>query len=95
MLTNFRILETKQFQDDLQQDFEGQRSRILDKLKTVVYPQLRENPFVGPQIKKLKNYRPSTWRYRIQHIRFFYEIDDDSYIISMIAATARKDAYTR
>jgi len=93
-LTKFRIFETKQFQDDLAQDFEGQRTRILNKLKTMVYPQLRENPYSGQQIKKLKNYRPSTWRYRVAHIRFFYEIDEEEHIISMIAATARKDAYS-
>ena len=44
-------------------------------------------------IKKLRNYKPDTWRYRIGDYRFFYEIDDKEKIVFMIAADNRGDAY--
>ncbi len=76
MLDNFRIFEASQFLSDLEQDFSGQRERIKVKLRGYVYPQLRKQPFFGKNIKKLVNYKPQTWRYRIGDYRFFYEIDD-------------------
>lgn len=66
---------------------------IRKKLSDYVYPQLRDNPYMGKNIKKLKNYKPDTWRYRIGKYRFFYEIDENDDIVFMIAADARKDSY--
>lgn len=74
-------------------NFRGQGGRIREKLKEYVYPQLKENPHFGKNIKKLKNYQPETWRYRIGRYRFFYEIDDREGIVFMIAADDRKDSY--
>lgn len=89
----YKIFETNQFINDLSKDFEGQGKRIKKKLLEYVYPQLRTNPFFGKNIKKLKNYSPDTWRYRIGKYRFFYEIDTEDKIISMIAAESRQDIY--
>ncbi|MCI0469162.1 MAG: hypothetical protein L0Y62_03750 [Nitrospirae bacterium] len=61
-MDNYRIFETDQFLDDLTQDFEGKGKRIRKKLLEYVYPQLRNNPYLGKNIKKLKNYKPDTWR---------------------------------
>lgn len=74
-MDKFKIFETDQFLQDLSQDFKGQGERIAKKLWEYVYPQLRDNPHFGKNIKKLKNYQPETWRYRIGDYRFFYEID--------------------
>jgi mRNA interferase RelE/StbE len=63
------------------------------KLKTVVYPQLSRYPHFGPNIRKLKNYEPETWRYRIGAWRFFYEIDEKERVVFMIAASHRSSAY--
>ena len=90
---NFRIFETKNFTKDLEQDFSGQREKILEKLEYFVYHQLRKNPYFGRNIKKLKNYEPDTWRYRIGDYRFFYEIDDKRKIVFMTAADSRGSAY--
>ena len=92
-MDNFKIFETKQFLKDLEQDFTGQKERIKTKLTTYVYPQLRQNPYFGKNIKKLLNYKPDTWRYRIGNYRFFYEVDDRKKIIFMIAADNRQKAY--
>lgn len=89
----FKIFETDQFAKDLQQDFSGQQSRIIKKLNVYVYPQLRENPYFGKNLKKLRNFQPDTWRYRIGDYRFFYTIDDKKKIVFMIAADSRGSAY--
>ena len=91
-LDNFKIFETNQFLKDLDQDFSGQQERIKKKLKNYVYPQLRQNPYFGKNIKRLKDYMPDTWRYRIGNHRFFYTIDDHKKIIFMIAADTRESA---
>jgi mRNA interferase RelE/StbE len=92
-LNNYRIFETDQFQKDLHQIARSGQSKIEDKLREYVYPQLRQHPHYGANIKKLKNFSPETWRYRIGAWRFFYEIDEDEYIVSMLAASHRSSAY--
>ena len=89
----FKIFETDQFLQDLSQDFKGQGETIAKKLKDHVYPQLRDNPYFGKNIKKLKNYQPETWRYRTGSYRFFYEVDEKESIVYMLAVDARKDSY--
>lgn len=88
-MAEFRIFETRQFLEDLEQDFSGQQERVTRKLLSYVYPQLRQNPYVGQNIKKLRDYRPQTWRYRIGDWRFFYTIDDRQHLVFMISADAR------
>lgn len=92
-MANYRIFETDQFLEDLSKDFEGHGKRIKKKLLDYIYPQLKQNPYFGKNIRKLRDYKPETWRYRAGKYRFFYEIDDKSRIIYMIAAEARKDSY--
>jgi len=89
LLTKFRIFETNQFLKDLKQDFNGQQERIKTKLVNYVYPQLTQNPYFGKNIKKLVNYKPDTWRYRISSYRFFYEIDNQNKIVFMISVDNR------
>jgi mRNA interferase RelE/StbE len=91
----FRIFETKTFLASLEQDFEGQIDKIKVKLRTQVYQQLKESPLFGPNIKKLRNWTPPTWRYRIGSYRFFYEIDSENKIVSMLLAEHRGRAYKK
>ena len=67
--------------------------KIVQKLGDFVYPQLRQHPHFGPNIKKLKDFTPETWRYRIGAWRFFYEIEEKDKIIFMVAAFHRGSAY--
>ena len=92
-MSNFRVFETNQFLSDLQVDFKGQNKRIKEKLRAFVYPRLKEQPCFGPNIRKLKNYRPEMWRYRIGSFRFFYEIDEKLKMVKMISADNRQDIY--
>ena len=89
----YRIFETEQCRKDLQSTARAGHEEIAGKLRRFVYPQLREHPHFGPHIRKLKGYTPETWRYRIGSWRFFYEIDDQERVVSMIAASHRGSAY--
>jgi mRNA interferase RelE/StbE len=64
----------------MERNFNGKGEKLRKKLIGHVYPQLRNNPYFGKNIKKLKNYSPDTWRYRIGGYRFFCEIDDKAHI---------------
>ena len=92
-MADFRIFETSQFQKDLQEDFRGQQARIQRKLATYVYPQLRANPYVGKNIKKLRDAMPETWRYRIGDYRFFYRVDERQRLVFMLTVDHRGHAY--
>ena len=93
MLSDFRIFETDQFREDLRNIFGAGEEKIVGKLRKYVYPQLRQQPYFGKNIKKLKGYTPETWRYRIGDYRFFYEIDDKKKTVFMIAAGLRAKSY--
>jgi mRNA interferase RelE/StbE len=92
-LNNYRIFETEQFQKDLKQIALSSQQKVSQKLLDFVYPQLREHPHFGLNIKKLKGFDPETWRYRIGAWRFFYEIDEKVKIVYMLAASHRSRAY--
>ncbi len=89
----FRIFETRQFSKDLAGFGPAVRNRIESKLQAYVYPILRQNPYLGPNIKRLKNWDPPTWRFRVGEWRFFYEIDEADRSVLMISADHRKQAY--
>jgi mRNA interferase RelE/StbE len=93
LLNKYRIFETKQFQKDLEQIARSGHSKVAQKLRDFVYPQLRKHPHFGPNIKKLKEFTPDTWRYRIGAWQFFYVIDGEEKVAFMIAASHRSSAY--
>lgn len=71
------------------------RDRIFIEKKLVrnVYPQLKEEPHYGSNIKKLVDYKPETWRYRIGRYRLFYVADEKEKIIYILTIDLRKDVY--
>jgi mRNA interferase RelE/StbE len=92
-LSEYRLFETEQFQEDLRRLAKSGHARLLAKLRGVVYPQLIQHPHFGPHIKRLRGYTPGTWRYRIGAWRFFYEIDEEEHVVFLIAASHRSSAY--
>jgi mRNA interferase RelE/StbE len=92
-LSDFRILETAQFVADLERISPARKDQIVQKLRAFVYPQLREQPYFGTHIKKLRGFKLETWRYRIGSYRFFYNIDDRERIVVMAAADTRQQSY--
>lgn len=93
MSGGFRVFETEQFQEDLRQIARAGHPKVVDKLRQVVYPQLRDHQRFGPHVRKLRAYEPETWRFRIGSWRFFYEVDDEERIVFMTAASHRGSAY--
>ncbi len=92
-MADFRLFETDQFSKDLRRLSRAGHREVVEKLRRVVYRQLQEHPHAGPNIRRLKGYEPSTWRYRIGVWRFFYEIDEEERVVFLIAAAHRGSAY--
>jgi mRNA interferase RelE/StbE len=92
-LSEYRLFETQQFQVDLRRLARSGHSRLLAKLRGVVYPQVIQHPHFGPNAKRLRGYTPGTWRYRIGAWLFFYEIDEEEHVVFLIAASHRSSAY--
>lgn len=92
-MREYRIFETEQFAQDLRRIARAGHADVVRKLHDIVYPRLKQHPHFGPHIRKLKNYEPETWRYRIGAWRFFYEIRDREGIVMMTAASHRGSAY--
>ncbi len=92
-LYNYRIFETNQFIFDLENIQKNIRQKIYSKIQQYVYSQLGLNPFYGKNIKKLVNFKPLTWRYRIGNYRIFYEIDDKEKIVYILTIDIRYKAY--
>ena len=92
-MSEFRVFETAQFLDDLEKIAPARRDKLEDKLRGSVYPRLREQPYFGTNIKKLRDFNPETWRYRIGSYRFFYIVDGKEKIVFMVAAGTRQQSY--
>lgn len=93
MPSRYRIFETDQFLKDLRKQkiaLDGKRYR---KITNYVYDQLRANPLYGKNIKKLKDWKPETWRYRIGDLRLFYVIEIEEKVVSIVAIEPRDKAY--
>ena len=85
---NFQIAETKEFQKNIKK----LESKIYTKIKNIVYPQLKKNPFYGTNIKKLKGEYEGVYRYRLGSYRLFYVIDNDKIIVIITTISHRKNA---
>jgi mRNA interferase RelE/StbE len=71
----------------------NQKRFIELKLKKYIYPQIKEQPYYGLNIKKLQGYSPDTWRYRLGRFRLFSGIDEHKRIVNIVTIDYRKDAY--
>ena len=83
-MSNYQIFETDEFLRKLKKPTPQDEAFIQSKLNEYVYPQIRKEPFLGKNIKKLKGYSPDTWRYRIGKFRLFYTLDQKERIIYML-----------
>lgn len=91
--SEFRIFETDEFLKRLKKLPKTEAASLERKFRAHVYPQLRKNPFLGPNIKKLKGYTPETWRYRVGHFRVFFVIDQTARVVFLLSVDDRRDAY--
>lgn len=89
----YRIFLTAEFLKQLDKIEPMIRKKLDKKIEEYVSPQLKEEPHLGRNIKKLRDYHPETWRYRIGKFRLFYIIDEKNKTVAMISVDHRKDAY--
>lgn len=92
-MNKYKIFETDNFKKQIGNLDKHQAEQLYPKIKNIIYPQLRQEPHYGPNIKKLKNYNPETWRYRIGNYRIFFEIEQTEKIIVITSLKMRKNAY--
>jgi len=67
--------------------------KLYIKIKTIVYPQLRENPFFGTNIKKLKGEFEGYYRYRLGNYRLFYIVEQEKVMVFIVDVKHRQGAY--
>jgi mRNA interferase RelE/StbE len=86
----YKIAETDTFSRNIAK---SEFRQLSQKLKNYVYPQLKENPYFGLNVKKLKGEYEGVYRYRIGTVRVFYLIDDSSRTVFLLDVQKRKDSY--
>ena len=89
-MDKYKIAETETFSKKVNTK---KFSHLYQKIFEYVYPILRNNPFFGANIKKLKGEYRDIYRFRIGNYRLFYKIENHINILFMIDIENRKDAY--
>ena len=92
-MNNYQIFETDEFIKKIKKIANRDQTFIERKLLQHIYPQLKEEPHYGNNIKKLMDYKPETWRYRIGKYRLFYVIDEIQKTVFVLSLDLRKEAY--
>ena len=92
-MNKYRIFETVEFLKRVEKLEAQDKNFIRKKLTPYVYPQIKLEPFLGKNIKKLREYVPDSWTYRIGKFRIFYTLDQEEKIIYILTIDHRKDAY--
>ncbi len=81
-MSDFQIAESKTFQKVRNK----MNPKLYAKIKDIVYPQLRSNPFFGINIKKLKGDFDSYYRYRIGNYGLFYLIENEKVLVVIVVS---------
>ena len=89
-MDKYKIAETDTFSKKINS---RKFSHLYRKVFDDIYPILRNNPYFGTNIKKLKGEYKEIYRFRIGDFRLFYKINEEDGIIFIINIENRKDAY--
>ena len=82
-MSKFQVAETKTFEKSKQKIDQ----KLYIKIKNIVYPQLRANPYFGTNIKKLKGEFDGYYRYRIGDYRLFYLVEEEKVLVLVVDAS--------
>ena len=88
-LSNFQIAESNTF-DKVKKKLD---KKLYQKIINIVYPQLKNNPFYGTNIKKLKGNFEGYYRYRLGNYRLFYLIENQQVLVVIVDLKHKKEAY--
>ena len=91
--SEYQIFKTAEFARKLGKLSDSDARTIRSKLAIYAYPQLREQPFWGAIIRKLRGFSTDVWRYRIGRFRVFYSVNENDRVVSILTVEGRKDAY--
>jgi len=80
-LDNYKIAETKTFSKKINS---RKFIHLYSKITNDIFPVLRNNPFFGINIKKLKGKFNEIYRFRIGDFKMFYKIDENEKIIFIL-----------
>ena len=86
----YKIAETDTYKRNIKKT---ELKKFVKKINDHIYPILKENPYFGPNIKKLKGDLSEIYRYRIGSFRLFYMIMESEKRIIILSLQNRKDAY--
>lgn len=92
MSTEFKIAETDSFSKKIKK---AEFKAVYNKITNYIYPQLKKNPFYGPNIKKLKGKFSDIYRYRTGQYRLFYTVDTEIIVVFIIDISHRKESYKK
>jgi mRNA interferase RelE/StbE len=88
----FQIAETATYREKVESKT---FVRFSDRVRDNIYPRLRTNPYVGPNIKRLKGNLSAIHRYRMGDYRLFYTIDSTEKLVFILDIVHRRDAYRK
>ena len=89
-MVKFKIAVTEHFTKKIN----SKRYNFLSqKITDDIYPILRNNPFFGGNIKKLKGEYKDIYRFRLGDYRLFYKIDEQEHLVFIIDIESRQGAY--
>jgi len=89
-LDKYKIAETETFSKKINSN---KFNHLYNKIINDVYPILKNNPYYGANIKKLKGEYKEIYRFRIGEYRLFYKIDQEENLIFIFNIENRQDAY--
>ena len=78
---------------DLASNFYHSANDKLAVKLNLVFKSISENPYYGPNIKKLRGKLEGLYRYRLGNLRIVYSIEKEIKIVSIVWIGKRKDAY--
>ena len=87
--SSYDIDESDKFKKSLKKIPKG----IFQDFKEKAYPQLRENPFGGNHIKRLKGQLEGGYRYKKGTYRLIYSIDEIEGIVTLEELEHRSSIY--
>ena len=89
-MDKFKIAETEHYTKKINsKKYNSLYQRIIED----IYPILRNNPFFGGNIKKLRGEYKNIYRFRIGDYRLFYKIEEQGSLVFIIDIESRQDAY--
>ena len=80
-MNKYKIAETETFSKKMNSN---KFRHLYNKIVMDVYPILRNNPYYGINIKKLKGDFKEIYRFRIGDYRLFYKTDENKLIIFLL-----------